>query len=165
MSRIRPCDDDQRDAILEIVNAGAQAYRGVIPPDRWHDPYMTRAELDRDIERGVTFWGFERDGQLIGVMGVQEVGDVDLIRHAYVSPASQRRGIGSALLEHLVQPATRPILVGTWAAADWAIAFYERHGFALVPQKRTAALLKEYWDIPDRQIETSVVLSRPETTS
>lgn len=165
MSRIRPCDDDQRDAILEIVNAGAQAYRGVIPPDRWHDPYMTRAELDRDIERGVTFWGFERDGQLIGVMGVQEAGDVDLIRHAYVSPASQRRGIGSALLEHLVQPATRPILVGTWAAADWAIAFYERHGFALVPQKRTAALLKEYWDIPDRQIETSVVLSRPETTS
>ena len=160
MGRISPCDDDQRDAILEIVNDAAQAYRGVIPADRWHEPYMTRAELDREIERGVSFWGFERGGELVGVMGVQDAGDVDLIRHAYVSPASQRSGVGSALLEHLLQSAARTILVGTWAAAEWAIRFYERHGFSLVPPERTAELLKAHWEIPDRQIETSVVLSR-----
>jgi GNAT superfamily N-acetyltransferase len=160
VGHIRPCDDDQRDAILEIVNDAADAYRGVIPADRWHDPYMTRAELDREIERGVRFWGFERGGELLGVMGVQDAGEVDLIRHAYVSPGSQRSGVGSALLEHLMESAARTILVGTWTAAEWAIRFYERHGFSLVPPERTAELLNAYWEIPDRQIETSVVLSR-----
>jgi GNAT superfamily N-acetyltransferase len=160
MTRIRPLAEAERDDILAIVNAAAQAYRGVIPADRWHDPYMSRAELDRELAAGVRFSGYERDGTLLGVMGAQDVGDVELIRHAYVVPDAQRSGIGAALLQHLVSAATRPILVGTWAAADWAIRFYERHGFRLEPAQRTAELLQRYWDIPDRQIETSVVLSR-----
>jgi GNAT superfamily N-acetyltransferase len=159
MSLIRACRDDERAAILAIVNAAAEAYRGVIPADRWHEPYMAAAELDAEIEAGVTFWGYEADGEPIGVMGVQDVGDVTLIRHAYVAPGSQRRGVGRALLEQLVATTGRPILVGTWAAADWAIRFYERHGFELVGPERTAELLRTYWSIPDRQVETSVVLS------
>ena len=158
---IRPCRDEEREAILAIVNAAAEAYRGVIPADRWHEPYMPADELDREIESGVVFWGVEDDGELAGVMGIQDVGDVDLIRHAYVAPGAQRRGIGSALLEQLMGSARRPILVGTWAAAEWAIEFYRRHGFELLPPERTAELLKRYWSIPDRQIETSVVLARP----
>jgi len=142
------------------VNAAAEAYRGVIPRDCWHEPYMPREELDREIEAGVKFWGYEAEGDLVGVMGIQSVDDVDLIRHAYVAPGNQRRGIGSALLERMGCPAGRPLLVGTWAAADWAIRFYERHGFELVPRERTAELLRTYWDIRDRQIETSVVLAR-----
>ncbi|HWT24361.1 MAG TPA: GNAT family N-acetyltransferase [Solirubrobacteraceae bacterium] len=158
---IRPCRDGEREAILAIVNAAAEAYRGVIPADRWHEPYMSRAELDREIAAGVAFWGYEAEGALLGVMGVQPVRDVELIRHAYVDPASQGRGIGGALLEHLAWPAARRMLVGTWAAAEWAIRFYRRHGFEPVPRDRTAALLRAYWTIPDRQIETSVVLARP----
>ena len=158
---IRPCRDDEREAILAIVNAAAEAYRGVIPADRWHEPYMPADELDREIESGVVFWGVEDDGELAGVMGIQDVGEVDLIRHAYVAPGAQRRGIGSALLEQLMGSARRPILVGTWAAAEWAIAFYRRHGFELLPPERAAELLKRYWSIPERQIETSVVLARP----
>ena len=150
-----------RQAILAIVNAAAEAYRGVIPPDRWHEPYMRVSELDTEIEAGVRFWGFEADGELIGVMGIQDVEDVTLIRHAYVAPGSQRRGVGGALLERLLASTQRPILVGTWAAAEWAIRFYERHGFELVSPERTAELLERYWSIPDRQIETSVVLTRP----
>ena len=142
------------------MNAAAEAYRGVIPRDCWHEPYMPREELDREIEAGVKFWGYEADGDLVGVMGIQSVDDVDLIRHAYVAPGNQRRGIGSALLERLGRPAGRPLLVGTWTAADWAIRFYERHGFELVRRERTAELLRTYWDIRDRQIETSVVLAR-----
>ena len=142
------------------MNAAAEAYRGVIPRDCWHEPYMPREELDREIEAGVKFWGYEADGDLVGVMGIQSVDDVDLIRHAYVAPGNRRRGIGSALLERMGCPAGRPLLVGTWAAADWAIRFYERHGFELVPRERTAELLRTYWDIRDRQIETSVVLAR-----
>jgi GNAT superfamily N-acetyltransferase len=161
MSRIRPCRDDERAAILAIVNAAAQAYRGVIPADRWHEPYMPGSELDAEIAAGVAFWGYESDGALLGIMGIQPVRDVDLIRHAYVSPASQRQGVGGALLERLARGRSRRILVGTWAAAEWAIRFYRRHGFELVPQERTAALLKAYWTIPDRQIETSVVLAYP----
>jgi GNAT superfamily N-acetyltransferase len=160
MSAIRPCRDDERRAILEIVNAAAQAYRGVIPADGWHEPYMPADELDGEIAAGVAFWGYEAGGALLGVMGIQTVRDVDLIRHAYVSPAVQRGGVGSALLEHLARGTTRPILVGTWAAAEWAVRFYRRHGFELVSPERTAALLREYWTIPERQIETSVVLSR-----
>ena len=159
---IRPCRDDERGAILAIVNAAAEAYRGVIPADRWHDPYMPASELDGEINAGVVFWGYEDDGALVGVMGVQDVGDLDLIRHAYVLPSSQRRGIGSALLEQLKGATGRRMLVGTWAKADWAIDFYRRHGFELLPPERAADLLRTYWSIPDRQIETSVVLELAE---
>ena len=158
MPTIRRCRDDERDAILEIVNAAAEAYRGVIPADRWHEPYMPAAELDAEIAAGVAFWGYEDGGALVGVMGIQPVRDVELIRHAYVAPGRQGRGVGGALLEHLTRPAGRTILVGTWAAAEWAIRFYERHGFELVGPARKAELLRAYWTIPERQIETSVVL-------
>jgi GNAT superfamily N-acetyltransferase len=161
MGRIRPCRDDERGAILEIINAAAEAYRGVIPPDRWHEPYMELRELESEIADGVRFWGYEADGELIGAMGVQSVQDVDLIRHAYVRPDSQRRGVGAALLLHLRGSSTRRMLVGTWAAADWAIRFYRGHGFELVSRERATALLKAYWTIPERQIETSVVLAHP----
>ena len=156
---IRRCRDDEREAILAIVNAAAEAYRGVIPADRWHEPYMPADELDAEIAAGVAFWGYEDDGELLGVMGIQPVADVDLIRHAYVQPAAQGRGIGGALLEHLTASATRRILVGTWAAAGWAIGFYRRHGFVQVGPEEKTRLLRTYWTIPDRQIETSVVLS------
>jgi GNAT superfamily N-acetyltransferase len=158
---IRPCRDDERPAILAIVNAAAEAYRGVIPADRWHDPYMPADELGAEIAAGVAFWGYEDDGVLAGVMGIQPVRDVTLIRHAYVDPARQRGGIGGALLDHLLGLTVEPMLVGTWADAEWAIRFYQRHGFGLVSPERKRALLKAYWTIPDRQIETSVVLARP----
>ena len=148
-------------AILAIVNAAAEAYRDVIPADRWHEPYMTRDELDSEIATGVTFWGVEDGGALIGVMGFQSVRDVDLIRHAYVLPGSQRQGVGGALLGHLRRLSRRRMLVGTWAAADWAIRFYERHGFSLVSPAAKITLLKTYWTVPDRQIETSAVLANP----
>jgi GNAT superfamily N-acetyltransferase len=161
VGEIRPCHGDERPAILAIVNAAAEAYRGVIPADRWHEPYMAADELDREIAAGVAFWGFEEDGELVGVMGIQQVREVDLIRHAYVRPGRQRGGVGGALLRHLCERATRPMLVGTWAAAGWAIRFYERHGFELVSPERKAELLRSYWSIPERQIETSVVLAGP----
>jgi GNAT superfamily N-acetyltransferase len=161
MSSIRLCRDDERAAILAIVNAAAQAYRGVIPADRWHEPYMPAAELDSEIAAGVSFWGYETGGALVGIMGVQRMSDVDLIRHAYVLPAGQRRGVGSALLEHVARRSSRRVLVGAWAAADWAIRFYRRHGFELVSPELKTVLLKTYWTIPDRQIETSVVLANP----
>jgi GNAT superfamily N-acetyltransferase len=159
MGDIRPCRDDERPAVLAIVNAAAEAYRGVIPADRWHEPYMEAAELDAEIAAGVAFRGYEEGGELVGVMGIQPVGDVDLIRHAYVMPGRQRGGVGSALLAHIRSRGDRPMLVGTWAAADWAIRFYERHGFELVSPERKTVLLRTYWSIPDRQIETSVVLT------
>jgi GNAT superfamily N-acetyltransferase len=158
---IRPCSDADRPAILAIVNAAAEAYRGVIPTDRWHEPYMPAEELEAEIAAGVVFHGYEDGGELVGVMGIQPVRDVDLIRHAYVVPDRQRGGVGAALLEHLMRDATRRTLVGTWAAAEWAIAFYARNGFELVSRERTAALLRAYWTIPERQIATSVVLARP----
>ena len=161
MDHIRRCRETERATILAIVNAAAEAYRGVIPVDRWHDPYMPVDELDGEIAAGVAFWGYQRDGTLLGVMGLQAVRDVDLIRHAYVLPAHQGEGVGGALLKHLRSLSARPMLVGTWAAADWAIRFYQRHGFALTSPARKAALLKAYWSIPDRQIETSVVLANP----
>jgi len=149
--------------MLEVINLSAEAYRGVIPEDCWHEPYMPASELAAELAAGVVFWGYEVDGELIGVMGIQPVRDVELIRHAYVAPGHQRAGVGAALLEQLVGlvSPSRPILVGTWAAAEWAIRFHERHGFALEGHERTVALLREYWTIPDRQIDTSVVLSRP----
>ena len=159
MHDVRICRVDERAAILAIVNAAAEAYRGVIPSDCWHEPYMPRGELDREIASGVLFWGCEEAGELIGVMGLQPVCDVDLIRHAYVLPARQRHGIGAALVRHLRGKSTRDMLVGTWAAADWAVRFYRRHGFELVSPARKRELLKTYWSIPDRQIETSVVLA------
>ncbi|HEV2787222.1 MAG TPA: GNAT family N-acetyltransferase [Solirubrobacteraceae bacterium] len=161
MATIRLCRDDERAAISAIVNAAAEAYRGVIAPDRWREPYMPRAELDAEIARGVVFWGYEVDGAVLGIMGIQPVRDVDLIRHAYVAPASQRMGVGGALLAHLARRSTRRMLVGTWSAADWAIRFYRRHGFEPAGPDRTRTLLKTYWTIPDRQIEESVVLARP----
>ena len=160
MSSIRPCRDDERAQILAIVNAAAEAYRGVIPADRWHDPYMPAAELDAEIAAGVAFWAYDDGGQVIGVMGIQPVGDADLIRHAYVLPDRQGQGVGAELLRHLTEAATRPLLVGTWAAADWAIRFYERHGFELVSPEEKARLLRTYWAIPERQVATSVVLAR-----
>ncbi len=160
MSGIRPCRDDERPLILAIVNAAAEAYRGVIPADRWHEPYMPAEQLDAEIAAGVAFWGYDDGGGLLGVMGIQPVDDVDLIRHAYVLPERQGQGIGAALLRHLTQTATRPLLVGTWAAAVWAIRFYERHGFELVCAEEKARLLRTYWTIPERQVATSVVLAR-----
>ena len=160
-SPIRPCRDDEREEILAIVNSAAQAYRGVIPSDRWHEPYMPESELEHEIAEGVAFWGYEEEGTLVGVMGIQPVRDVDLIRHAYVLPGTQRRGVGGALLEHLRSLGSRRTLVGTWAAADWAISFYRRHGFELTSAEQKTALLKTYWTIPNRQIETSVVLANP----
>ena len=162
MGLIRPCADDERAAILALVNAAAEAYRGVIPADRWHEPYMPPDELDGEIAAGVRFWGYEDDGELVGVMGLQPVRDVELIRHAYVAPGRQRGGVGGTLLEHLAERTTTRMLVGTWAAAEWAVRFYERHGFTPVGRERTAELLRAYWTIPERQIETSVVLARPQ---
>ena len=160
MHVIRQCRDDETSTILAIVNAAAEAYRDVIPADRWHDPYMSAEQLQRDVAAGVHFWGYALEGALVGVMGIQAVRDVDLIRHAYVKPGNQRLGVGAALITHLRSLSTRRLLVGTWADATWAIRFYQREGFVLVPPSRTAMLLKSYWDIPERQIETSVVLER-----
>jgi N-acetylglutamate synthase-like GNAT family acetyltransferase len=158
---IRVCRDDEREAVLAIVNAAAVVYRGVIPGDRWRDPYMPLAELEAEIAAGVEFWGLEEDGELVGVMGIQPVEDVELIRHAYVAPAWQGRGVGGALMAHLEARVSRQLLVGTWAAATWAIRFYERRGFVAVPRDRIAPLLRRYWSIPERQVETSVVLAKP----
>ena len=161
MTTIRLCRDDDRAAILAIVNAAAEAYRGVIPADQWHEPYMSRGELDGEIAAGVVFWGCEEDGMLTGVMGLQSLPDVDLIRHAYTLPGDQRRGIGGALLGELQRLSKQRLLVGTWEAADWAIRFYKRHGFEQVSPAQKTVLLKTYWNIPERQIETSVVLANP----
>ncbi len=158
---IRQCDSGDFEAILTIINAAARAYRCVIPADRWREPYMPEAELRHEIEAGVGFCGYFEDGRLRGVMGTKEVEDVTLIRHAYVAPAHQRRGIGGALLDRVGGETTTPILIGTWAAAGWAVRFYQNHGFRLVPAEAAMKLLKRYWSIPDRQIETSVVLADP----
>jgi GNAT superfamily N-acetyltransferase len=131
----------------------------VIPSDCWTEPYMPREELRAEIAAGIDFWGYEEEGVLAGVMGIQNVLDVTLIRHAYVRTASQRRGIGVALLESLHARTDRPVLIGTWADAAWAIRFYEKHGFTLVSPEEKDRLLRTYWTVSDRQIETSVVLA------
>ena len=146
--------------MLAIVNAAAMAYRGVIPEDCWHEPYMSMEDLRAAVSTGVKFWGYEMDGELVGVMGIQPVRDVDLIRHAYVLPEHQRAGIGKTLLAHLKKLSARRVLVGTWTDATWAVRFYQRHGFKLLPRERIEELLKTYWCISERQIETSVVLER-----
>jgi N-acetylglutamate synthase-like GNAT family acetyltransferase len=161
MGTIRRCGLADFAAMLAIVNDAAQAYRGHIPADRWHDPYMPADELERELAAGVVFWGWEESGSLAGVMGLQDVQDVALIRHAYVATAARGRGIGGALLAHLLAGTTRPVLVGTWAAATWATGFYEKHGFALVAPDEKERLLRAYWAIPERQIATSVVLVDP----
>ena len=155
---IRQCDDSDFDTILTIINDAAEAYRGVIPADRWHEPYMPADELQHELKAGVNFWGYENDGQLIGVMGIQDVKDVTLIRHAYVRTAQRNQGIGGKLLAHLRTQASRPLLIGTWSDASWAIAFYEKHGFHRVDAVEKDRLLRTYWSIPQRQVETSVVL-------
>ncbi|HMG95117.1 MAG TPA: GNAT family N-acetyltransferase [Gemmatimonadaceae bacterium] len=146
-------------AILAIINDAARAYRGVIPADRWHEPYMSASELEGEIGGGVVFWLAEDDGRPSGVMGIQDKGDVTLVRHAYVSPTAQRSGVGTKLLRHVEGLVDKPILIGTWAAASWAIEFYQRNGFTLVPSDDKDRLLQTYWSIPARQIETSVVLA------
>jgi len=157
---IRPCTESDFEAIYAIVNDAAEAYRGVIPDDRWKSPYMPREELRREIDQGVVFWGYEEASELLGVMGIQDVQDVTLIRHAYVRTPQRNRGIGGRLLAHLLAGCTRPVLIGTWADAVWAIRFYEKHGFHLVSPEEKDRLLKKYWTIPERQIETSVVLAQ-----
>jgi N-acetylglutamate synthase-like GNAT family acetyltransferase len=156
---IRQCDHRDFDQIWAIINDGAKAYKGVIPADRWTDPYMSREKLRHEMDDGVVFWGFENAGTLAGVMGIQFVQDVTLIRHAYVRTTSQKRGIGAQLLSHLRELAATPFLIGTWADASWAIHFYQRQGFQLVSPEEKNRLLKKYWNIPERQIETSVVLA------
>ncbi|HEX4322473.1 MAG TPA: GNAT family N-acetyltransferase [Acidobacteriaceae bacterium] len=156
---IRRCDAQDFGQIWDIVNDGAQAYRGVIPADRWTEPYMSQAKLEHEIEAGVVFWCAEDAGFLEGVMGIQQVEDVSLIRHAYVRTASQKKGVGARLLTYLQGLATRPLLIGAWSDAVWAIRFYEKYDFALVGQEDKVRLLKKYWNVPDRQIETSVVLA------
>jgi GNAT superfamily N-acetyltransferase len=158
---IRSVGADEVAAALAIINAAAEAYRGVIPDDCWSEPYMSDDELRSEIAAGVAFAGCEIDGALAGVMGAQRVRNVTLIRHAYVSPAHQGQGVGSALLVHACERLQGPVLIGTWAAAAWAIRFYERHGFELVPTASATVLLSTYWTVSPRQIETSVVLTRP----
>jgi GNAT superfamily N-acetyltransferase len=156
---IRRCDERDFELIWAIINDGAQAYKGAIPADRWTEPYMPREKLRDEIDDGIVFWGYEEDGALIGVMGIQQVADVTLIRHAYVRTTSQKRGIGGRLLSHLRELTSGPMLIGTWADAAWAIRFYERHDFRMVSPEEKDRLLKRYWTIPERQTETSVVLA------
>jgi N-acetylglutamate synthase-like GNAT family acetyltransferase len=160
---IRRCTEDDIPAIDSIINEAATAYRGVIPPDCWHEPYMRRSDLVAEISAGVEFWGWDDAGVLAGVMGLQKVRDVTLIRHAYVRPSYQGRGIGGALLKRFSADTAGPLLVGTWAAAEWAIRFYQRHGFRLVRDDEKDRLLAAYWNISFRQRQTSVVLTRSQT--
>jgi len=158
---IRRCDDRDFELIWVIINDGAQAYKGVIPDDRWTEPYMSKSELRHEMDDGVAFWGYEERGELVGVMGFQQVQDVTLIRHAYVVTGSQKGGIGSHLLSHLRKLTSGPVLIGTWSDAVWAIGFYQKHGFRIVRPLQKELLLRRYWTIPERQIETSVVLADP----
>ena len=156
---LRPCKSADTETVYEIVNDAARAYKDVIPPDCWHDPYMSREELQREIARGVSFWAAAEGDRLVAVMGLQPVQEVALIRHAYTRSACQRQGHGAALLANFRSQTDRPILVGTWRAATWAVRFYERHGFRLVPPADKDLLLGRYWAVPPRQIEESVVLA------
>jgi GNAT superfamily N-acetyltransferase len=157
---IRVCTESDFKRVFEIINDAAHAYKGIIPEDRWHEPYMPFDELRKEIENGVIFWGLEHDGRLFGVMGIQEKGEVTLIRHAYVSTQAQKLGIGTKLLKYLEGLTENPVLIGTWAAASWAISFYEKNGYVLVSEKDKNFLLRKYWSIPERQVETSVVLAK-----
>jgi N-acetylglutamate synthase-like GNAT family acetyltransferase len=156
---IRQCKESDFNTIFEIINDAAQAYKGIIPEDRWNEPYMPFEELIREIEDGVVFWGLEHHGELLGVMGIQRKDDVMLIRHSYVRMGSQKRGIGTKLLKHLESMTEKPVLIGTWADSLWAISFYEKNGFTLLSDEEKNRLLRKYWSIPERQVETSVVLA------
>ncbi len=156
---IRNARDDDFLAILAVVNNAAQAYRGVIPSDRWHEPYMSAAEMKSEIEDHVTFWVVEAEGRLLAVMGIQDKNDVALVRHAYTVTESQGQGFGRKLLHHLESLTAKPMLIGTWAAASWAIEFYRKNGYRVVTNEEKNFLLKKYWSVPERQIETSVVLA------
>ena len=155
---IRKGTNEDFEQIFNIINDAAIAYKGVIPTDRWHEPYMTKAELAAQIEEGVRFSCFIDYNEIIGVMGIQDKTDVDLIRHAYVRTSQRKKGIGSLLLQEAIRDSQKPILIGTWKAAWWAIRFYQKHGFSLLDEEEKDRLLKKYWNIPDRQVETSVVL-------
>ena len=156
---IRVCQQQEIDTLYEIINDSARAYKGHIPHDRYHEPYMPMDQLLAEIADGVVFYGFEDHGRLVAVMGLQDKGPVTLIRHAYTRTEKRGRGIGSRLLAHLLEMADRPVLVGTWRDAGWAIRFYEKRGFRLVSEEEKERLLREYWSIPERQVETSVVLA------
>ena len=156
---IRKSEGPDSASILAIINDAAQAYRGVIPADRWHEPYMPADQLAQEIAAGVVFWVAEKEGRVVGVMGIQDKGDVALVRHAYVSTALRRKGVGTRLLHHVKALTRKPMLIGTWATASWAIDFYRRNGFTVVSDGDKDRLLRTYWSIPERQIETSVVLA------
>jgi len=156
---IRRCTEDDFETVYSIINDAATAYKGVIPADRWREPYMSTDHLRQELDDGVVFWGYDEDGGLVGVMGIQDVQDVTLFRHAYVRTTMRNRGIGGKLLSFLSGQTKRPVLIGTWVAADWAIRFYEKHGFRLVTMEEKDRLLGKYWSIPGRQTETSVVLA------
>jgi N-acetylglutamate synthase-like GNAT family acetyltransferase len=156
---IRRCTESDFEVMYALINDAAQAYRGVIPSDRWNEPYLSREYLRHEIDSGVAFWGSEEQRGLIGVMGIQDVQDVTLVRHAYVRTDQRGKGIGGELLSALKLMSSRPTLVGTWKAAVWAVRFYEKHGFRLVTERQKELLLRKYWNIPERQVETSVVLA------
>jgi N-acetylglutamate synthase-like GNAT family acetyltransferase len=156
---IRKSRPEDFDAIYTIINNAALAYKGVIPDDRWHDPYMTRTELQQQIDDGVEFSCYCEDGKVLGVMGIQDKNDLFLIRHAYVLTINRNKGIGTKLLKELKRSSGRPVLIGTWKAATWAISFYLKNGFSLVAEEEKEVLLRKYWSIPERQVETSVVLA------
>ena len=159
---IRPVAAADFEAVYQIINDAAAAYRDVIPADRWHEPYMPREELRAGIADGIEFSGYYENGELIGVMGIQDRDEVKLIRHAYVRTLRRNGGIGGRLLDRLCADCARPILIGTWADAVWAIRFYEKHGFRLIADpERKSKLLRRFWHVPERQIETSVVLEDP----
>lgn len=158
MKTIRAFKTDDVPVIFEIINDSARAYQGVIPPDTWHEPYMALDELESEIGKGVRFYVFEMAGRILGVMGIQEVKDVTLIRHAYVRTECRGQGIGRSLLEYMIQLTQRPVLIGTWKAATWAIEFYRKNGFELVSEEAKNRLLRAYWTIPERQVQESVVL-------
>jgi len=160
LSRAHECS-----AILEIINDAAEAYRGVIPPECWHEPYMSTVELVGEMAEGVVFWVLEQDNELTGVMGLQDKGGVDLIRHAYVRTRHRRQGIGSELLRRVEAQSEKPILIGTWAAATWAIDFYRAHGYQVTSNGVKTALLRRYWTVPERQMATSVVLVKGDLAS
>ncbi|MBW1775347.1 MAG: GNAT family N-acetyltransferase [Deltaproteobacteria bacterium] len=156
---IRKCTESEFETIYRIINDAAEAYKGIIPEDRWHEPYMPREELEGEIRDGVVFWGLEEGGKLLGVMGIQDRGDVNLIRHSYVLQRAQKKGVGRKLLRYLEGMADKPVLIGTWESATSAVSFYQKNGYTLLPKEQKNRLIQKYWSIPERQIETSVVLA------
>ncbi len=145
--------------MCEIINDAAEAYKGIIPKDRWREPYMPKDKLEHEIEDGVVFWIFEEEGVQAGIMGIQDKREVCLIRHSYVRPSFQKRGVGTRLLKYLESKTDKPVLIATWADATWAVSFYRKNGYRILPKEEKDSLLRTYWTIPERQVETSVVLA------